>query len=165
MKHTLLTLMSIATLSACGFQPLYGPSLSGDSPVAVTQIDGRMGHRVRQELARMLASGLPNVEPGARVEIDLKESLERLSLKSDAGVSRSTMVAIATYQLVSNDGEVLISGRLRSQSDFDVSNTPYGDIALQNDARERVALSLARSLRETLTVQASKLGSDNSPDN
>ena len=95
----------------------------------------------------------------------MKESLERLSLKSDAGVSRSTMVAIATYQLISNDGEVLISGRLRSQSDFDVSNTPYGDIALQNDARERLALSLARSLRETLTVQASKLGSDNSPDN
>ena len=63
MKHILLTLMSLATLSACGFQPLYGPSLSGDSPVAVTQIDGRMGHRVRQELARMLASGLPNVEP------------------------------------------------------------------------------------------------------
>ena len=108
MKHFLLTVVSIATLSACGFQPLYGPTLSGDSPIAVAQIDGRMGHRVRQELARTLASGLPNIEPGARVEIELKESLERLSLKADAGVSRSTMVANARYQLISANGDVLI---------------------------------------------------------
>lgn len=157
MRKTVFLALASLALSACGFQPVYGNQTSGAGAITVQQINGRLGHRLRQELDRTLRSGLPGVDDGAYLQIKVEESLERLSLKSDAGVSRTTMVGEAEYSLFNSDGIAVAKGEVLSQADYDVPNSSYGDIALQTDARERLALSLARRIKEQLILDAASL--------
>ena len=62
------------------------------------------------------------------------------------------MKARATYRLVSPDGEMLARGVVNTSADFDNASSQYGDIALQTDARERLALITARRLREQIAL-------------
>jgi|GEM_PF-227703 len=159
MKHLfascLILGISSATLSSCGFQPVYGNTDALSGPIAINQIDGRIGHRLRQELARTLRSGLPGVSEGAFLTVTASESIQRLNLQANDSVSRTTIVAAANYTLRDADGQTLLFGNVKTQTDYDVAVSEYGDIALQTDARERVALLLARRLQEQLTLDAS----------
>jgi len=146
---------ALLLLSNCGFQPVYGSAAATENAITVLQIDSRMGHRLRQELTRELGSGIPSVEPGAFLTVRLSEQLNRLALKSNAGVSRTNLVGAATYELRDLNGEVLLVGTVSAQTDYDVADTDYGDIALQTDARERVAFSLAQTLHQQLLLDIS----------
>ncbi len=148
----LAALSALVLISGCGLRPMYGPATEGSGAISIGQIDGRIGHRVRQELNRMLSSGLPGLEPGATLEIEIDERLIRLPLKVDAGVTRTTLTATANYVLRDADALVVSQGSVDSQADFDAANSSYGDIALQSDARERAALALARRLRDRLAL-------------
>lgn len=144
-------------LSACGVRPVYSSAPTEAGLIRVQQIDGRLGHRVRQELSRTLSNGLPGVEKGARLEVSLQESLVRLPLKPDDGVSRSDFQALAEYTLISADGDVLATGETFARASFDSAFSSYGDIALQSDALERVGRSLAKRIQQQLVIQASGL--------
>ena len=152
MMRLFFALCFAAFTAACGLRPLYGEVGADDGAVSVSQIDGRMGHRLRQELQRTLSTGLPGAGQGARLDIYLREGTRRLSLKQDAGVSRTTMSGDADYKLFSSEGELISSGRVTATSDFDRAASDFGDIALQTDARERLALLLSRRLTERLAL-------------
>ena len=70
--YLLAGLLALTPVSACGLKPLYGEGEFGSGPIKVSTIDGRMGHRVQQELRRSLSSGLPGVAAGTRLDIDLQ---------------------------------------------------------------------------------------------
>ena len=159
MKRPLMMLtlaLNLIATAGCSFTPLYGESYTGDGPIFISQIDGRIGHRLRQELSRTLSTGLPSVEDGAHLDVTVNEAFRRLALKLDAGVSRTTVVAEARYTLTGADGNVIANGFVISQADYDSADTSYGDITLQNDARERAALSLARRIRDELVLDVSE---------
>lgn len=151
---SIILALSCFHLSACGFQPVYGSMDAANGPIKVLEIEGRIGHRLRQELSRTLGSGLPSVESGAFLTVTARENLQRLNLKSNVGVSRTNIIASASYTLRSVEGEILLSGRVQSETAYDVANSEFGDIELQTDARERVAYLLARRLQEQLTLDA-----------
>ncbi len=153
MKRTLLIASLCLMLSACGFKPVYG-TYPTSGKIQVLEIEGRTGHRLRQELNRTLSSGLPNVEDGAYLEVSVAERFSGLSLRQDAGETRSTLSGNANYTLYSFDGKVLQKGSTSVQTDYDVTNSEYGDIALQTDARERVAYLLSRRIYEQLVLGA-----------
>lgn len=157
---TLALVLTSTGLSACGFQPVYGDVDTINAPIKILEIEGRIGHRLRQELNRTLRNGLPGVANGAFLTVGVNEDLQRLNLKENVGVSRTTIIGSANYTLRSIEGEILLSGFVSAQTDYDVANSDYGDIALQNDARERVAYLLARRLHEQLTLDASSSRQD-----
>ena len=156
MRLFILTVISAIFATSCGLRPVYGNATDGSGPISVSQIDGRTGHRVRQELALSLSSGLPGVAPGARLETSLDEKLTRLPLKRDDGVSRSSYDVEAKYRLYSADGELLAKGTTYAAANFDSTTSSYGDIALQTDARERVGRTVARRIREQLILDLSQ---------
>ncbi len=163
-KHFIASMLLITTaslgLSSCGFQPVYGNVDAMNGPIKVMQIDGRIGHRLRQELTRTLSSGLPGIEDGAFLTVTAVEGLQRLNLKANVGVSRTTIIGTANYTLRDIEGRVLLSGSVSVQTDYDVANSEYGDIALQTDARERVAYLLSRRLQEQLSLDATSSRQD-----
>lgn len=152
--------LGLASLTGCGFQPVYGSFNETEGAIQVLEIEGRTGHRLRQELARYLSSGLPGVEAGSFININLVESLQRLSLKADAGVSRTTLVGTAVYVLRNTSGEILLQGSVQAQTDYDVADSDYGDIALQTDAKERVAYLLASKLHQQLILDTTTARQD-----
>lgn len=161
----LVAALSALAVTGCGMRPMYGTqTVDGSGPISISQIDGRMGHQVRQELSRSLASGLPGLEPGANLFVTIEEDLKRLALQQDESVSRTSLIANADYILSNAEGEIVGKGSVVAQADFAAAISSFSDISLQNDARDRAAMSLARRLRDRLVLdlqqQAANKGED-----
>ncbi|MEM6626528.1 MAG: hypothetical protein AAF719_07475 [Pseudomonadota bacterium] len=152
-----ITLPCALALTACGFEPVYGPAQGFSASSGVIQIQGipgRTGHRLRQELVRTVGGGLPGMDGPGVLTIDLNENLGRLAFQPDEAASRTDLVASAAYELTDEMGVVIASGSIVEETSFNVPMEPFGDISAQTEARERVALLLARRLRERLVVDA-----------
>ena len=156
MKQFVLALLASALLAGCGFRPLYaGQSGSGfvsSQQINVSEIPGRGGYRLRQELIRDLATGIPGVESGALLKIGLREQIERATLLPDGAVSRSFYNASGSYVLETSSGP--ISGRTSVQVPYAASRTPYTDVSAQTYAAERAMAELSRKIVEQLRIQA-----------
>jgi len=141
-------------LSACGFTPVYGnrAEVADAGPIHIAEISGRTGHFLRQELLRTVGGGLPGVKGEAQLEVTLKDRIERLTFAPDQAASRSDFVGTADWALRSVDGTVLASGGTVERASFNFADAPYGDLAAQTAAQERLATLLARSIRLQMTV-------------
>ena len=148
MKKLVIILVA-AALSACGFSPVYtsGPS---NSAIIVDDIPGRSGHELRKALLQELKAGLPNVD-SAQLNVDLEEDLSRLALRPDAAASRTDIEALGKYVLVYND--TTLSGRVRTETSYNVPTEPYGDIAAQIDASKRAMRKLAKAIVDDIRLQ------------
>src|SRR6185295_15763511 len=99
MIRALLIALAVLPLSACGFTPVYGtgPMMANAGPINVLEIEGRTGHFLRQELVRTIGRGVPGVKGSAQLEVDLKQTIERLAFAPDQAASRSDYVGTATW--------------------------------------------------------------------
>ena len=154
MIRTLCLAAVLAGLSACGFRPLYGNQsfgVAGNSTIQVSEIAGRGGYLLRQNLLRELAVGIPGVEDQARLTVKLNENLTRAALFPDGGVARSFLEASASYVLETNDGPV--SGNAKVRVPYAATPSPYDDVSAQIGSTERAMDELARGVVEDLRVR------------
>ena len=156
MIRTLVLLAALASLSACGFRPLYAgqgqDTLVDGKNIAVAEITGRSGYLLRQQLIRSLATGLPGLEEKARLTVRLDESFTRATLLPDGAVSRSFYNATGKYVL--QTGDQSLRGQVTVQVPYAAARTPYSDISAQNSTPERAMDELARRIVENLRIQA-----------
>lgn len=137
-------------LAGCGFRPMYAPSADGggaNPPISVATIDGKTGHVLRAELTRML--GTPADAASAwLLEVQLTETVNRLGYRIDESAQRADLVVTANYTLepAGETGEPL-TGRITSTVSYDIPLSAFGEIAAQDDARERAGENLAQLLR------------------
>lgn len=149
-----LAALTLASLTACGFRPVYAASEATAGNIRVDDIPGRSGHALRKALLTDLAAGLPNVTETARLNIDLTDTLGQLAFRPDGAASRSNVVATAKYVLELND--TAISGTIRSESAFNVPDAPYGDISAQTAAYDRAMRDLSRRIVQDLRLKLAK---------
>lgn len=142
-------IFSALTLSACGFSPVYG-NVPVNSSIAVDDIPGRSGHELRKALLQELAAGLPGVE-SATLNVDLDEDLKRLALRPDAAAARTDIQAEGKYVLVLEASTV--SGRVNTETSYNVPDAPYGDIAAQTDASKRAMQKLASAIVDDIRLK------------
>ncbi len=136
-------------LAACGFQPMYAPAGGGQAigPVQVTQIDGKAGHVLKRELDRILS-----VEDGSAppmiLEITLAEQVTPLAIRVDESATRAELRLVANYVLTppSSHGQVM-RGSVFTVVNYDIPTAAFGEIAAQDDARERAAETMAQRFR------------------
>ncbi|MDZ4762851.1 MAG: hypothetical protein SGJ21_17470 [Alphaproteobacteria bacterium] len=150
-----LVLICVSFLTGCGFSPVYG-SGANSGPIQITQIEGRTGHFLRQELIRTVGQGIPGVASGSRLEITLNESIDRLAFSPDQAASRSDYRGAATYALRDANGALLASGGVSEAASFNFADAAYADVAAQTAAQERLAALLARTIRDQLIVETGK---------
>lgn len=158
MIRALVIALALLPLSACGFAPVYGtgPLTANAGPIDVLEIEGRTGHFLRQELVRTIGQGVPGVKGSAQLEVDLKQTIERLAFAPDQAASRSDYVGTATWTLRSPDGTLLHSGGVKERASFNFADAAYADLAAQTAAQQRLASLLARSIRGQMIVEAAK---------
>lgn len=143
-------------VAACGFQPMYdtsrGPVIG---PVEIAEIEGKAGHVLRTELDRMLAVEA-NGGPTSLLEITLTERVIPLGIRVDESATRAEIRLVANYVLTPpNDGAVL-RGTVTSVANYDIPTAAFGEIAAQDDARERAAEILAQRFRAELALRATQ---------
>lgn len=156
MKQFAFLLVSALLLAGCGFRPLYangdGGALANNGPIAVGEVPGRSGYRLRQSLIRELSAGIPSIEDGAVLSIDLNEGISRAALLPDGAVSRSFYEATGSYVLETSQGP--ISGRASASVPFAATSSPYTDVSAQTYAAERAMDELSRRIVSQLRLQA-----------
>jgi len=141
-------------LAACGFQPMYAQPGGGAAigPVNVTQIDGMAGHVLKAELDRLLAVE-NNGDPPATLEITLSEQVTPLGIRVDESATRSELRLIANYVLTPAAGGRVMRGSVFTVVNYDIPTAAFGEIAAQDDARERAAETMAQRFRAELALR------------
>jgi|CXWL01.1.fsa_nt_gi LPS-assembly lipoprotein len=142
-------------VAACGFQPMYATSANGGpaiGPVQISQIDGKAGHVLKTELERILAVE-NNGAPPATLEIALLEQVTALGLRRDESATRGEIRLTATYTLTPASGGEAIRGTLYTVVNYEIPTAAFGEIAAQDDARERAAESMAQRFRAELALR------------
>lgn len=147
-----LTLM----LAACGFQPMYGAgpnSAPAIGPVTVAQIDGKAGHVLRTELDRILSVEANAGGEPMTLEITLQELVTPLGIRRDESATRAELRLVANYVLTPPNNGRVMRGSVFSVVNYDVAAAAFGEIAAQDDARERAAETMAQRFRAELALR------------
>jgi LPS-assembly lipoprotein len=167
MKYAAVVLLGLL-LSGCGFRPLYAvPDTPGGSMQAtlrsiyVEPVPERLGYQLRNRMIDVLdGRGQPG---GARyaLKLTLTTKSEAIGVQSQTTSGGITQTAITRYNdtLTVNyelsdarSGAVVTKGVETGLSAYNVLNSPYATLAVQQDADRRAAEDIADRIRIALAV-------------
>ncbi len=146
---------SLLLLAACGFQPMYAPAGGGNAigPVQVGEIEGRAGHTLRTELSRILQVENDG-SPPMSLEINLVENVTQLGIRRDESATRAELRLTANYVLTPPPGQGrVMRGSVVTTANYDIPTAAFGEIAAQDDARDRAAETMAQRFRSELALR------------
>lgn len=152
----LAALALILTVSACGFEPVYGPGGTGtqlqNRVLVDTPID-REGFLLVRQLEERL--GRPG-DPAYRLGIQLSVREERRAIDPDGDIRRFHVIGEAIYSLSdTSTGAVVRSDAVDNFVGYSATGTTVATLAAKRDATERLMTILADEI--VLQLQASDL--------
>ncbi|MBN9261785.1 MAG: hypothetical protein J0I57_10760 [Hyphomicrobium sp.] len=161
-----LTFAAAPILAACGpgeFQPLYGPTASGErlqdvlAKVDIAPIPSRVGQRIRNELIFHNTGGGEAPKPDYRLEIVLREGINS-TLVTSTGEAHSQIYNVdAAYQLINiRKKEVVLKGSSHARAAFERYQSIYSNVRARDDAEVRVARTIADELKVRLSAFLSR---------
>ncbi|MGC2409447.1 MAG: LPS assembly lipoprotein LptE [Methyloceanibacter sp.] len=141
-----------ASLTACGFQPLYGTTAGGSrlgavmQGVEVTPIPGRVGQRLRNELIFENTGGGEPAATNYKLDIVIKESVVNELVEITGNAAEQVYVLDATFKLM-KEGKVLIEGKATSSASYERFQTIFSNVRARVDAENRAASTVAESIK------------------
>ena len=149
---------AIWSLTACGFQPLYG-GVTGEirslelSQISVSPITVSPGNDLRNSLIDRLTPNGEPVYPQYRLDIALSESREGVAIQEDASVTRYNYQLTARYELFDLGlGETIHRGSARSIAAYNVAESEFATLSAERDAAQRVAEDLGNQIELRLAL-------------
>ncbi len=147
---SLLALSFGASLTACGFEPVYGPGgaasalrervviQSPETIGAPTDVDAY--YLVRQLETRLGRATAPTY----RLDLTLDTREVGQAITADGDITRYSLTGQASYSLVRlSDGQIAASGEVNNFSGYSASGTTVQTLASETDAHERLMVMLA----------------------
>lgn len=152
--------LAAASLSGCGFRPLYAKQESGArgyiGPITIDTIPGKSGFELQSELENLLTVERADTPP-KRLSITLTEQFTRVALRIDEASNRADLILVADYVLYDETGKPLVRGQSDSIASYEVPlSSSFGEVSAENDARERAATLLAERIRTELSLRLAK---------
>jgi LPS-assembly lipoprotein len=159
-RRRMLALTAGATLSGCGFQPVYMPTASGRAgaaqrelaAISVDLIPDRPGQLLRQALQDRLEMGSSGVARRYDLSVGFGISGEAIAIQPDSQPTRIREIGSATWTLIAQDpGRTkLTSGYVKAVDGINLFDTQYFAADLENEAVQR---RLADALADQITLQ------------
>lgn len=144
MRRTLLGVMFLLSLSACGFAPVFGPEgqdsdLRGRIDVAVP--GDEEGFDFVKRLEDRL--GLPQAAD-LSLTADIRIGQESVGFLPDGEISRFNVIGEVDWRVARvGDGSVVVSGSERSFTSYSATSTTVATEFAERDARRRLMVILA----------------------
>lgn len=170
-RHTVSRLMGagmlVVSLAACGasggFQPLHGPTASGQNlddrlaSIAIATIPGRVGQRVRNELVfQRDRGGAAAPASGQRLDVTLKESVTSTMIDRSGNTGSQIFQLEAQYRLVDTKTlKVLFEARSLGRAGFDRFESIYANVRAREDAENRASRTVASDIKTRLSTYLS----------
>jgi len=152
-----LLILTLTTLSGCGFSPMYGTSgvANGLQYIRVETGQERFDYLLQEALYDQLGSrGLAGLYT-LRTETDI--SSLGLGVGADAIAARFAVRLSVQYELfVDGQSDAVMSGHASGEASYDVSSSVYGSLSAERDAQERAAQMAA----ERIIVQLARAFQD-----
>jgi LPS-assembly lipoprotein len=149
----LAALAFLLPLSACGFQPMYGPSLSPQlASIFVEPVSERDGYELRNSLIDLLGSNGRETNKRYRLTITLRESNQGVALRNDAAITRYNDTLAVSFTLSDGSGKTLLEGSQTGLTAYNVTSSPYATMVAQQDADKRAAQDMAERIRLDLAA-------------
>ena len=156
-------LLGTPFLAACdgGFRPLYGSSSSGIgssvneklAQVEVTQIPGRVGQRVRNELMDQATGGGAARPPTMRLDIALRESVTSTLVRIDGEAEGRVYNLEAAFNLIRiSDNAVVLKGTSYARAGFERFESIFSNVRAREDAENRAAKTIGEDLKSRLAA-------------
>ena len=142
-RRLLALAATLPALAACGFRPIYGDTSRATAlrgRIAVAPIDGLMGFEMRRRLTERLGA---TDSAAFRLAVTLDVASQGLAISEQNDISRYNLTGTASYTLTSTAGTILQSARVRAFSAYSATNSPFATQVAEEDARARLATSLA----------------------
>jgi LPS-assembly lipoprotein len=159
-RRELLALAAGATVSGCGFQPVYMPTASGKAGVAqrdlaainVNLIPDRPGQLLRQALQERLALASSGVARRYDLSTVFGISGEGIAIQPNSVTTRIRLIGHATWTLNAQDPAhtKLSSGFATAVDGYNIFDAQYFALDLENEA---VTKRLAEALADQITAQ------------
>jgi LPS-assembly lipoprotein len=152
-------LVSLFSLGACGFEPIYTHQKQGLirdqlAQVRVSPIADRIGQELRNNLFDILTpQGIPN-NPLWDVAIVLSESEQKISLKQTSFATRINLNVNAQYHFkyLGNDKSYAFDGTAKSISSYNILDSDYANLIAKRNARSRAAKNLSIDIARQLAL-------------
>jgi LPS-assembly lipoprotein len=158
----ILSLIALASLTACGLRPVYGGGGHGAvaqalGNVSVDPIEGKGGWLVRNALNDRLAAMRGGAGPRYRLVVKLDDQISGFGLRADAAVTRERRTLRARYQLVDEaTGAQILDDTAGSDAGIDVTSSEYATIAAEDTALERLSQTVADQIVTRLALFSRK---------
>jgi LPS-assembly lipoprotein len=153
--------LSLATLSGCGFKPLYGVDSASHRPSTVQQfaaveipvLPDRLGQQLRNKLIDVLHPSGASGDPRYALSITIKEADLNLGLQSNATATRGQVRITAQFWLVEkSSGKILEHETLRTSTGYDILINQFDTALTVDDARDKGLQQLADDLTLRLAL-------------
>jgi LPS-assembly lipoprotein len=152
-----MILAPILALTGCGLSPVYSDGRAGTvsqnlGGIAVSPIDsGKVGWLVQNALNERLAN---DNATSLRLDVKLDDKIEGFGVRADDAVTRERRSLRARYQLIDQQGIVLLDATSGSDISIDVVASDYATIAAENAALERLSGIVADQIVARLALFA-----------
>jgi LPS-assembly lipoprotein len=148
-----------ALLAGCGFQPLYGPTASGEDlghvmkTVDITTVPGRVGQRIRNELIFRTTGGGYAEQPKYRLDIAIKESVMFTLVNREGDPQGAIYQLYSEYKLIRlADNKVVVTGHTNGRAAYDKVESVFNDIRAKRDAEDRASRTVAEAIRTRIAA-------------
>lgn len=145
-------LLLAPVVSAC--QPLYGRTQSGArlkdvmAGLKVTEIPGRVGQKVRNELIFATAGGGRPADVQYRLDISVRESVSNTLVDLAGDVQGQLYNLDAQFKLVRlADNQMVLQGKSAGRAAFDWFDSSFTNTRARIDAENRAARVVADGIR------------------
>ena len=161
-----------ATLSGCGFRPLYGSRNPGGGATGNVAVDQQLAgiriepiaNRLGQQLHNALRDGFnPLGQPAVsthRLSVKLVTRVYGALAQSDLSASRRNVELTAFYQLADGAGNVVLTDQSQTTTGYDEFDDPLNDISANEHAQERGVLQLAELIKTRVAVFFAQTGAN-----
>lgn len=157
-KISLFCLLFLS-LSACGFQPLYGSATQNAdvqtklAGIYIPPIKGRTGQILRNELLDLTTpKGIP-AQPLYRLTIGLTESKSGLAIQEDDTKTRYNLTLSTSFRLIKTaDGTKTYAGSTQTIASYNVVASDFANLSAEINAEKRAALVAAEQIHQQLSV-------------
>jgi LPS-assembly lipoprotein len=154
----MLLCAAAATLSGCGFHPLYAPSAhlqSGLAEIYVDVVPNRNGQLFRQALQERLQGAAENPQQHYELSVDYNVSSQGIGIEQDNASTRNRFIGTAKWTLHKPGafGEKIASGIARTVdgNDVVVAQFFYSDLNAEAVNR-RIGEALADQVVQALAI-------------
>ncbi|WP_417803529.1 LPS assembly lipoprotein LptE [Thalassospira lucentensis] len=156
---TVIALVALTTLSACGFRPLYAEDRSGQSTAAdmsqveVSLINDRVGQITRNFLIETLTPRGQVTNPAYTLKVDLSESVSEQGFTKDNEATIADYLLSAKYELIrKSDDARLRNGTVRARTTYNIVDSDFASLEAEKAARRDAARTLAQQLANQVAV-------------